>query len=153
MLLSIFSREARRCVRHAFQGVASIALRLGGKAPLPRGAASPDVLDSIWKAKLCFPGTPFPVGLQSFSQMPLGRAMHWSQAVEVFLCRLWLLEEHLTWAGTAVRCTAPGTDPPLDWWGRNVLSAVKAVPVQMWWPRSRRLRWWCVGEGLKGIAW
>ena len=71
MLPSIFSREARRCVWHAFQGVTSVAFRLGGKAPLLRGAAFPDVLNSIWKAKLCFPGTPFPVGLQSFSHLPL----------------------------------------------------------------------------------
>lgn len=42
-----------------------------GKNLLLRGAASPDVLDSIWKAKFCFPRSPFSIDLQSFSQLPL----------------------------------------------------------------------------------
>lgn len=42
-----------------------------GKSPLLSDAESTDVLGSIWKAKFCFPRTPFSVGLQSFSQLPL----------------------------------------------------------------------------------
>lgn len=42
-----------------------------GKSPLLSDAESTDVLGSIWKAKFCFPRTPFSIGLQSFSQLPL----------------------------------------------------------------------------------
>lgn len=82
-----------------------------------------------------------------------GRAMHVSQAVEVFPCWLLLLERHFIRAGAAVCCTTPCAHPPLDWGGRNVLPVVKAVPGRTWWARSRLLSWRCAGKGPKDIPW
>lgn len=69
MLVSIFSRDKRMSAA-SFPGC-HFCHTDSGKSPLLRGAASPGVLGSIWKAKLCFPRTPFSIGLQSFSQLPL----------------------------------------------------------------------------------
>lgn len=66
MLVSIFSR-GKRMSAACFSRCHFCHT---GKSPLLRGAASPDVLDSIWKAKFCFPRTPFSIGLQSLSQLP-----------------------------------------------------------------------------------